>query len=75
MPPPPVAKKLIEAARRGVKVEILTQGKSDVFVTSWAAQYAYQQFVDVSLFKFELTLSGGNIRNGDPLCGATRQNY
>lgn len=47
MPPPPVAAKLIEAARRGVKVEILTQGKSDVFVTSWAAQYAYQKFVDV----------------------------
>lgn len=47
MPPPPVAKQLIEAARRGVKVEILTQGKSDVFVTSWAAQYAYQKFVNV----------------------------
>lgn len=47
MPPPPVAKELIKAARRGVKIEILTQGKSDVLVTSWAAQYAYQTFVNV----------------------------
>lgn len=47
MPPPPVEEMLIGAAQRGVEVEIITQGKSDVYVSSWAAQYAYTKYLKI----------------------------
>jgi len=47
MPPPPVRKVLYEAAARGVQVQILTQGKSDIRLMSYATKYEYQKFVNI----------------------------
>ena len=55
VPPPRLLRALVSAARRGVVVEVLTAGLSDVPIAAVAARHLYGRLLDAGVVIYEMT--------------------
>jgi len=53
LPPPKIKEDIINAAKRGVDVQIITCSKSDVPIMAWASRHLYQDFLGTGVRIYE----------------------